>query len=118
MSSNNTASTPTKASKASAKAPSTPTKPSNITTTTPQLTPPARKAPSMDDLVEHLADTKVDHRKDEPMDDLAGAFGQKWSPNSTFKDMQEEQDRRIGRYEYGALTYRPKGKEEDASGRK
>ncbi|KAL1602567.1 hypothetical protein SLS60_005983 [Paraconiothyrium brasiliense] len=95
----------------SAEAPSTPDK--TYKTTKPQFTPPPYKAPSVDDLAEHLADTRVDHPKNGPMDDLAGAFGHKWSPNHTFEEKGQERQNF-----HGALPFRPRGKEDDGSARK
>jgi hypothetical protein len=41
------------------------------------------RAHTLDELTEQLSESKVDHAKDGPMDDLASAFEEKWSPNST-----------------------------------
>lgn len=39
--------------------------------------------PSISDLAEQLSDSRVDHRPDKHMDELASAFGEKWAPNAT-----------------------------------
>lgn len=64
----------------------------NTTPKVPVSSPPdklpipytADKTTSVDDLTELLSESKVDLPKDETMDNLASAFGHKWTPDSTF----------------------------------